>query len=527
MLLVLAGAAFLGGSGHAPPVLLGTLASASTVELRWLSVGVARFDVERSADGATFTLLATLPGSARAFTDRGVPGGTTFSYRVGGFRGDLRYSNVVQVTTPWAATYGTAGNEDALSVRAVPGGGLVVAGQIDPFGTYEWDAWVLRLAADGGVTWQKSIGSAAGEWADHVIPARDGGFLLVGECNWAPGNGDAWVVKLSSAGAVEWQRAFGGPDYEEFLGAVQTRDGGYLLSGYTFSFGAGGSDLWLVKVSGAGALEWQRTYGGPLWEGAGYGLSVIQTRDGGYAVATAAAGTDPFLPQGSDIWVLKLERNGDVDWEATYGGAGEDLASCIVETPGGGFLVLADTTSFGAGGHDFWILRLDDEGDVRWQKTYGGPWEEFAYWIHRTRNNEILVAGTSDSFGAGDVDFWLLRLRANGAILWQKAYGGPGHEWVYAMQVAETPDGGIALAGSTLSAGSGGADAVVLKLAQDGTISFNRSSPLRVATTFGRARDTGVEGEEVESRVGRAGPSPAAYPAVVQTTFATPVRQAP
>ncbi len=522
--LLLAAAALVPACAPPPPALGATLASASRIDLAWTSVRVARFTVERGTDGVAFSALAALPGTARSYSDTAVSGGTTYYYRLGAWYDEVAYSNVVSVTTPWAIAYGGAGDEDFLAAGVAGDGGFVAAGSIDPSGSRQWDGWVVRLGPSGSVLWQKSLGTELGEWIDHVEPAPDGGFLLVGECGWFFGGGDGWIVKLDSAGTVEWQYSLGGEGFDELLGADPTADGGFILSGYTYSSGAGGSDLWLVKLSSSGAVEWQRTYGGPFYEGLSYTLQVRQASDGGFVAASAGGGPDPYGMSESDLWVLKVAPGGDPQWARSYGGDGVELGFCIAEAQDGDLLVAGTTTSFGAGGTDFWILRLDGGGDAVWQETFGGPGEDYAFWIQEASNGEVIVAGTTDSFGAGGTDWWMLRLRPDGRALWQRTYGGPGDDWVYALQVRETPDGGLAAAGSTRAAGSLG---WVLKLAADGTIAFDPASGYGTAVTSANPGRTRVSPREFQVEVGIPGFLPVPCAAAATDTGLGSTRQAP
>ncbi len=507
-----------------PPELSASLTSASRVDLSWTSVRVTRFTVERSSDGVSFELLAELPGNAARYTDTTVGGGVTYYYRVGGWYDEVAYSNVVVVTTPWAIAYGGEVVEDFLAVAVSPDGGFLAAGDADVAGTRQWDGWLVRMRPDGAILWQKSIGTALGEWIDHVEPTGDGGFILVGECGWYWGGGDGWVVRLDAEGNVPWQYSLGGEDFDELLGVAQTPDGGFILAGYTYSAGAGGSDLWLVRMSAAGGVLWQRAYGGPFYEGLSYTLQVRPTSDGGFVVASAGGGPDPYGMDGSDIWVLKVDSGGNPLWARSYGGPGVELGFCVRETANGQYLIAGTTTSFGAGGTDFWILRLNESGAPVWQRAIGGPGEDWAYWIEEASSGDVLVAGTTDSFGAGAMDWWVMRLRSNGRAIWQRTYGGPDDDWVYAMQCRETPDGGLVAGGSTRS---GLAAGWVLKLAGDGTVSFDPSSGYAMGVTSAREARTNVRpvNVPVETRIPDFVPVP--YPALAAETDIGAVRQAP
>ncbi len=163
-------------------------------------------------------------------------------------------------------------------------------------------------------------------------------------------------------------------------------------------------------VSTAMAAEWAETYGGT---GIDWAYSIQQTSDGGYVVAGS---TSSFGDTYGDVWILKLDSNGDIEWQKTYGGDDWDLANSIRQTSDGGYVVAGRTLSFGAGYRDVWILKLDSNGDIEWQKTYGGDNGETISSIQQTSDGGYVVAGVTGSFGAGLSDFWILKLDSNGNI---------------------------------------------------------------------------------------------------------------
>jgi hypothetical protein len=309
---------------HQNVTLSAVLTSADRVDLSWTSGAVAGFTVERSTSGGAFVPLASLPGSARAWTDSAPPGGAVLDYRlqVRGFDGSVHATAPTRVATPWAATYGAAGDEDALSLSVLPDGGLWISAEGFPLAWGSYDAWFLRLAPDGAILGQKAYGTPLGEWATYARPASNGDLLAVGACGWAPGNGDAWIVRLDRRWNPVWQRSFGGPRTDLALSIEPTRDGDFLVAGWTDSFGAGAEDLWILRLSGAdGSIVWQRTYGGPASEWAPM-IWVRETPDGGVAAAgaTRSAGAG-----GSDLWALKLARDGSIAFPA--GGSFRTLPS--------------------------------------------------------------------------------------------------------------------------------------------------------------------------------------------------------
>jgi len=366
----------------------------------------------------------------------------------------------------WAKTYGGGDYDEAHSIQQTSDGGYIVAGYTQSFGAGFTDFWVLKLDASGDVVWLKTYGGEDDNEANSIQQTSDGGYIVAGR-TWSFGGGysyyDFWVLKLNASGDVVWQKTYGGGDYEEAFSIQQTSDGGYIVAGETRSFGAGSADFWVLKLDASGDVVWQKTYGGGDYD---YLTSIQQTSDGGYIVA----GWTPSFGAGwKDVWVLKLDASGNVQWQKTYGGGSDDEANSIQQTSDGGYIVAGWTGSFGAGSYDFWVLKLDASGNVVWQKTYGGGNWDWANSIRQTSDGGYIVAGYTESFGAGGADFWVLKLDASGDVVWQKTYGG-GNNDEEAYSIQQTSDGGYIVAGRTDSFGAGRDDFWVLKLDASGDV---------------------------------------------------------
>lgn len=365
----------------------------------------------------------------------------------------------------WATTYGGAKFERPFSIQQTSDGGYTVVGWTDSFGT-ERDAWVLKLKPDGAVEWQKTYGGGNSDEASFIQQTKGGGYIVAGTTgSFAPRLDDLWVLKLKANGGIEWQKTYGGDDFDGASSIHQTRDGGYIVAGETHSFGVGETDFWVLKLRPDGSIEWERTYGGDRWD---VPSSIQQTRDEGYIVAGY---TGSFVPGGQetpDLWVLKLRPDGTVEWEKIYGGDDWDSADSIQQTSDGGYIAAGETRSFGTGDvMDFWVLKLRPDGTVEWQKTYGGEHWDLAHAIQQTSDGGYIVAGEIEFAGRGD-DAWVLKLRHDGSVEWQKRYGGDKPEGAHFIQ--QTRDGGYIVAGETESFGAGGADFWILKLEPDGSI---------------------------------------------------------
>jgi hypothetical protein len=270
-------------------------------------------------------------------------------------------------STYWAKTYGGNNYDSARSVQQTSDGGYIVAGATESFGTTSRSIWVLKLNSAGSVVWQKTYGSNGTNWASSIQQTSDGGYIVAGGTHLpSAGYDNAWVLKLNSTGSVMWQKIYGNDGMSDgALSVQQTLDGGYIIAGYTYSLGVGYGDAWVLKLDSTGSVTWQKSYGGNGSDGAS---SIQQTSDGGYIVA---GDTSSFGAGGYDVWVFKLNSTGSVTWQNTYGGSNVDSSRSIRQTSDGGYIVGGETTSFGAGWYDAWVVKLGAIGDIVWDAGSG------------------------------------------------------------------------------------------------------------------------------------------------------------
>jgi hypothetical protein len=229
-------------------------------------------------------------------------------------------------------------------------------------------------------------------------------------------------------------KTYGGTDWDLASSVQQTSDGGYIVAGYTSSFGMGDWDIFLIKTDASGNVQWAKTYRGIYDD---YAYSVQQTSDGGYIVAGVTL---------SNFFLIKTDAYGNVIWAKTYGGTGDEWAYSVQQTSDGGYIVAGETTSFGAGYSDIFLVKTDANGNIIWAKTYGGTGSDVAYSVQQTSDGGYIVAGRTASFGAGVWDIFLIKTDANGNLQWAKTYGGT--DWDEAYSVQQTSDGGYIVAGN-------------------------------------------------------------------------------
>jgi len=203
-------------------------------------------------------------------------------------------------------------------------------------------------------------------------------------------------------------KAIGGKDYDWGESLIQTSDGGYAIAGYTNSFGAGDYDVYFVKLDAKGNLQWTKTIG---QEGSEGGESLIQTADGGYAIAGY---TNSFGAGETDVYVVKLDAHGNLQWTKTIGGPEIDLGHSLIQTADSGYAIVGKTNSFGAGDYDVYVVKLDAKGNLQWTKTIGGPDYESGTSLIQTSDGGYAIAGKTISFGAGETDVYVVKLDKNG-----------------------------------------------------------------------------------------------------------------
>jgi hypothetical protein len=302
-----------------------------------------------------------------------------------------------------------------------------------------------------------------GNYVGSVVQTSDGGYTLGGSffCGYSSGDFDFWLVKTDSCGNLEWNKTYGGISSDTAYSLIQTSDGGYALAGGTFSFGAGGNDMWLVKTDSHGNMEWNKTYGGTGFDRA---FSVVQTSEGGYALAGAG---------GWDSWLVKTDSYGNMQWNKTYGGTKSDEARDVIQTNDGGYAMVGYTESFGAGYYDSWLVKTDSYGNMQWNKTYGGTFYDYGFSLVQTSEGGYALAGSTYSFGAGYSDFWLVKTDSYGNMEWSRTYGGEDGDWGYC--VIQTSDGGFALAGDihTGYEEEGNADWWLIKTDSEGNVEWD------------------------------------------------------
>ncbi|MCJ7760441.1 hypothetical protein MUP59_04785, partial [Candidatus Bathyarchaeota archaeon] len=272
------------------------------------------------------------------------------------------------------------------------------------------DSWFVKTNASGTVQLDKAHSlSAHDDCIFDLLQTSDGRYTLTGMANNASGaRGDFLLFRIDSNGMLLWNKTYGKAANQDHARAlVQTADGGYALAGGTESYGAGGCDFWLVKTDTNGTTQWNMTFSGPLNDGA---YALLQTEDGGYAVAGYRGNSTTAL----DFWLIKTDTSGNEQWNKTYGGGGlkDDCAFALVQTSDEGYSLAGYTKSYGSGDSDVWLVKTDVSGNMEWSKTYGGAYRDEARGLIQNPDGSYVIAGFTRSYGSGDPTYdngWLIK----------------------------------------------------------------------------------------------------------------------
>jgi hypothetical protein len=360
----------------------------------------------------------------------------------------------------WQRLLGGSGWDEGCSVQQTTDGGYIVLGPVassangdvtgvnhggyDSWGGY--DLWVVKLTSTGTIQWQQLLGGFGNDYGRTIRQTADGGYVLVGYTfaslsgdvtGQNHGSTDFWVVKLTSTGTIQWQRLLGGSGFETGICIRQTVDEGYILigestssaSGDVTSTNHGGYDVWVVKLTKTGTIQWQQLLGGSADD---HAYSIDQTTDGGYIFVgeTTSNGTGTVISGnhgGLDIWVVKLNSTGSIKWQKLLGGSGTEYGHSVQQTADGGYVLLGqsdssangDVSDTNHGSFDSWVVKLNDMGQILWQKLVGGTGYEHGNFLDQSADGGVIIAGHSESSASGDVtgtnhggwDVWVVKLK--------------------------------------------------------------------------------------------------------------------
>jgi hypothetical protein len=363
----------------------------------------------------------------------------------------------------WNKTFGGTDEDYGYEVLQTSDGGYLIIGRTESYGAGGTDVWLIKTDANGTELWNKTYGGTGNDEARSVSQTTDDGYIIFGSTNsFVVGdNFNVWLIKTDADGNELWNKTLGGIfDYGCYSG-TQTTDGGYVIFGNTDSFGTGDHiyDVWLFKTDASGNELWNKTFGG-IYSDVSYSGS--QTNDGGYIITgfTTSYGAGEY-----DAWLIKTDANGNELWNKTYGGGDSDFGWSVLQTNDSGYVLTGYTESYGAGEEDAWLIRTDQSGNELWNKTYGGIRFDDCYSFSQTNDGGYVLTGRTYSFSTGYHDVWLIKTDSNGNEEWNETYGGIGHDW--GRSVSQTSDSGYIITGWTNYYGAGETDVWLVKVAKE------------------------------------------------------------
>jgi len=370
----------------------------------------------------------------------------------------------------------------------------------------------------GEIAWVKTYGGSDEDEATSIVRSNDGGYMVLGTTRSSDGDvtgksssdQDYWLLSLDSNGEKNWDRTYGGSLDDKASNIEKTNDGGYIISGYTtsndgdVSENAGFHDYWIVKINGTGDIQWEKSFG---FEGDDRCFRVIQTTDGGYFAtgyldidASDGGGNDLIDGQNTkagqhslgDYWGIRMDANGNKIWRRYFGGSHVDQGKDVIQTSDGGFLLIGISESIdfditnARGANDFWVVKVSPDGDIVWEKSFGGSQSDFAYSVVNTSGGNFLITGDTRSSDfdvsnfKGNADVWMVKFNSsNGSIIWEKTFGGTNFD--SSRGITKLANGNYLISGNSsssdmdVSSNHGFNDAWSFIIDEDGNLEFEIS----------------------------------------------------
>ena len=424
-------------------------------------------------------------------------------------------SGILHAQLTFQKTYGGINLETCYDAKQTNDKGYIMVGQTYSFGAGYGDVYLIKTDSTGDTLWTRTYGGAHDDGGYHVEQTADTGYIIIGYTfSFGTGGEDVYIIKTNSVGDTLWTETFGGFQYDIGRCIRQTNEGGYIFTGTTYSYNP---TLYLVKLNNLGTPVWVQTYGGDtlLCEG----NDVQQTSDGGYVIIGNSYSFAPD-PHVSDVYLVKTDHLGILQWSKSYGGNGNDYGNSVQQTNDGGYIIAGTTYSFGAGNGDIYLLKTDASGNLSWSHTYGGPNPDEGLSVQQADDGGYLIAGTTNNFIDASSYVCLFKTDGIGTLLWADAFGG-GSCSNTGVSVHQTNDGGCIVGGTTCSYPDtsielGGDDFYLMKteyfneqLCSNGALNFTTGSPqtfTKVDTSeHGPTFGTGGYKKSVPTQVGSGG----------------------
>jgi hypothetical protein len=375
--------------------------------------------------------------------------------------------------------YQSSVDRSARDILETPDGGYIIAGMSETSIPGDTNIYIIKTDNVGDIMWTKEYGGNNPDYPYNIVATPDGGYLLLGyTASYGAGDYDTWLVKVNSAGDFQWDKTYGGTGDDQGKALIATTDGNYMITGRTNTPNGNSAtnyDAFLLKVDPSGTEIWTKYYGGGIYES---GRALTQTADDGYALAGI---TNSFGSGMGDVYVVRTNSTGDTLWTKWYGGPNIDDGNEILTTPDGGFVISAETKSFGAGDFDVQLFKTDGNGSVVWNELYGGTEKDISHMLQKTSDGGYILGCISRSFGWIEPEMWLIKTNNSGGVAWETSYGSFDHEHLYAAK--QTADGGYMVVGHSKSYGPN-MKAMFLKLNDSGTFAVSVNEHVAAGELF-------------------------------------------
>ena len=362
----------------------------------------------------------------------------------------------------WSVNYGGEYNEDAYAGAVADDGGYAVLGNVYLNGNGGYDFYLLKLNTVGDTAWTRNYGGDSTEYGYDIKRLPDGGYIMVGSTR-SSGNGrkDLYAVRTDSLGDTIWTRTVGGTGDDNARGVALASDGGFALCGTTDSYGAGYTDMYIVKLDASGSVSWTKTFGGSAGD---VGAGIIRTSDNGYL---AIGSTGSFGTGYSSIYVVRMNSAGDSLWAQTYGGTRADFGHGLTTAVDGGYILAGRTASYGAGFYDAYIVKIDTDGNFVWDNTFGSASDDYAYSVTNAMDGTYMLSGFTEVSPSRKYDAYVVKVDPGGNRIWERTYGGSQAD--YGNTIFQEQGGDYLLIGHTYSFTYGGSDIYITKLHGEST----------------------------------------------------------
>lgn len=369
----------------------------------------------------------------------------------------------------YAKAWGGAGDDGAKAISNTSDGGYVITGTASGLGAGGYDVLIMKYDAFGNIQWKKTWGGAGDDNGYNVIQTMDGGYVVAGFTYNGANDYDAFLLKYDKAGSYSWCKRWGGALKDYSRGLYQLNDGSIVVTSGTLSYGAGGRDLLLQKFDSMGNISWSKTWGGAQDD---WGYGVLQTPDGGFAIA----GTVQSYNGTFEAYIMKLDNNFNIAWCKSWGGSGIDFGHAFIQTTESSnvyYYMTGDTNSYGSGNADMFLVKYDNSGNLVWNRTWGGSAADVGTSIVQSVDGYIMVSGITSSYGSTK-DTFTSKFDTNGNLIWSTKFASNSNpNTLYLERFADMVNasyGGFAISTDISGYGAGSYDMLLLKMDSSGNI---------------------------------------------------------